>query len=308
MWNAYGGSERRTIDLYRALARHGDVKVWSEHEVKPELAAEIPIQRVGPDFPRGGVLAVIGVYFDIGPWLRRARPVRTRLVVNTPTIRLTHERILRLLGDTEQAPEIVYCSEALARKMGFPGTTELSMIDTARFAPAPEPPRRPRFTVGRLSRDFDAKHHPDDPSFYRELVEDGCDVRIMGGTVLTGHCGPGVTLLPAGAEDPVAFLRSLDCFYYRTAPRWFEAYGRVLFEAMACGVPVVCHRRGGYRVHVRDGHDAFLFDTPEEARAIIRRLRDEPELRASVGREARATVLRMYEGQDVRLAESYFGV
>jgi glycosyltransferase involved in cell wall biosynthesis len=158
-----------------------------------------------------------------------------------------------------------------------------------------------------MSRDVDFKHHADDPAFYGRLVEDGCDVRLLGGTVLAPRCGPGVTLLPVGAEEAADYLRSIDCFYYRTAPHWFETYGRVVFEAMASGLPVVCERRGGYREHMTDGRDAFLFDTPGQARAILQRLKDDAELRVAVGREARATVLRMYAGHDRRLAESYFG-
>ena len=65
-----------------------------------------------------------------------------------------------------------------------------------------------------------------------------------------------VELLRAGAEEPAVFLRSLDCFVYRTSARWFEAYGRVIVEAMATGLPIVAGRDGGYTDYLRHGINA----------------------------------------------------
>jgi glycosyltransferase involved in cell wall biosynthesis len=307
MWDAAGGSEWRTMELYRSLSRHGEVRIWSEYPVAPAVAAAVPVARIGPEHPTGGVLAIIGVYFEIGPWLRRARPSRVRLLVNTPNADQTHVRYLRLLGDTGVAPEVLYSSAELAARIGLPGAVERSMIDVARFRPDPELPVRERFTVGRASRDVAFKHHPEDPELYARLVAAGCDVRLMGATTLAGRCPPEVTLLPANAVDMPEFLRQLDCFYYRTDPTWFESYGRVVWEAMACGLPVVCERRGGYAELLRHGSDAFLFDTMEEALSLLGDLHADPALRASVGAEARRTIDRSYRDLEGELARSYFG-
>lgn len=80
------------------------------------------------------------------------------------------------------------------------------------------------------------------------MISAGCTVRIMGGTVLRNwipNPTPGLELLPLCRENSATFLRGLDCFLYRTHDNWFETFGRVVFEAMACGLPVVAHRRGG---------------------------------------------------------------
>ena len=54
------------------------------------------------------------------------------------------------------------------------------------------------------------------------------------------------------------FLRTLDCFVYRTSESWFEAYGRVVIEAMATALPVVASPRGGYVQHLREDVNALL--------------------------------------------------
>ena len=149
---------------------------------------------------------------------------------------------------------------------------------------------------GRLSRDVSRKHHPRDPYVYAALAAAGVDVRIMGGTCLRQRVVPELaeSLLPAGAVPAADFLRGLDCFYYRTGERILEAFGRVVFEAMACGLPVVCSRRGGYADYITHGVNGFLFDTEDEAIALILRLRDDPALRYRIGHAARRTVESLY--------------
>ena len=161
--------------------------------------------------------------------------------------------------------------------------------------------------MGRLSRDQPEKHHPADPALYRRLAGLGCEVRVMGGTCLAGDGdgSPAVRLLPAGARAPEDFLRGLDAFFYRTGPGCVEAFGRVVVEAMACGLPVVCARGGGYGEVVEDGRSGFLFDTDAEAEAILLRLRGDPALRRSVGRAARARVEALYS-TDRRRAHADF--
>jgi glycosyltransferase involved in cell wall biosynthesis len=101
-------------------------------------------------------------------------------------------------------------------------------------------------------------------------------------------------MLRAGSRRPADFLRGLDCFYYRTSEQWLEAYGRVVLEALGCGLPVVCGRRGGYADYIAHGVNGFLFDTTEQAIALILRLRDDVALRDRLGRAARRTVEEIY--------------
>jgi glycosyltransferase involved in cell wall biosynthesis len=105
---------------------------------------------------------------------------------------------------------------------------------------------------------------------------------------------PGLTVLPATAQRAELFLQALDCFFYRTSPEWIEAFGRVVFEAMACGLPVVCERRGGYVEFIEHGRNGFLFDTEEEAFRILLRLREDAPWRQAVGAEARKTTEEIF--------------
>jgi D-inositol-3-phosphate glycosyltransferase len=71
-------------------------------------------------------------------------------------------------------------------------------------------------------------------------------------------------------------------------PSYYESFGMVALEAMACGSPVVASRVGGLTTTVRDGVTGFL--VPEgDAGALAERLAAvlaDPRLRERLGREA----------------------
>jgi glycosyltransferase involved in cell wall biosynthesis len=74
-----------------------------------------------------------------------------------------------------------------------------------------------------------------------------------------------------------------------------EQFGRVLVEAMACGVPVVGSDLGGIPLVMGD---AGLVCPPGDAAALadrIAELRDDPELRAGMRREGLRRVAELYD-------------
>ncbi len=82
---------------------------------------------------------------------------------------------------------------------------------------------------------------------------------------------------------------------YRTHPGYFEAFGRVVLEAMLCGVPVVAEARGGYARHIQHGENDFLFEDPREAFAQQNALREDRTLRMRISRAAHETALHFFE-------------
>jgi glycosyltransferase involved in cell wall biosynthesis len=286
--------------------------LWSEHEYKshqvdPEIAKKYPVKRIVPErfeFPKSGTFVFVGAFFPVGPWIRYTDPRRIILIYNTWHPQKKFRRKLRLLSNGgRREVEVVYASELMKRWAGdYPGFVEPSLIDVERFVPVPSNTRSSHststpFTVGRLSRPVSHKHHPEDAALYRRLVEEGCRVRIMGPSpALEAQLGglESVELLAMGAQEAPLFLQSLDCFFYRTSEEYLEAWGRVVTEAMACGLAVVCHNRGGYAEAIEHGRNGFLFESQREALEILLLLKEDPALRERVGREARRTAEELF--------------
>jgi len=93
-----------------------------------------------------------------------------------------------------------------------------------------------------------------------------------------------------------AFYQSLDAFVLpsRTRPGWKEQFGRVLIEAMACGVPVVASRCGEAPNVV--GNAGLVFDEEDVAglAAHLGELISQPQRRAELARRGRARVIERY--------------
>lgn len=104
--------------------------------------------------------------------------------------------------------------------------------------------------------------------------------RLLPDAIFTGYLG--------GEELAVAYA-SADLFVF---PSTTDTFGNVVLEAQASGIPVIVSDVGGPRDLVHHGKDGFVtraLDTTELAGAI-RRLVEDPSLRASMGIAARGRV------------------
>jgi len=113
----------------------------------------------------------------------------------------------------------------------------------------------------------------------------------------------------AGISELVTFLgtRSQDTlpYYYSAAeavvvPSYYESFGMVALEAMACGTPVVASQVGGLAFLVQDGITGFTVpvDEPLALADRLRILTTNPELQHKMGREA-AEFARNYSWEKI---------
>lgn len=304
------GSEMHVMALHDLLAPVADVRIWSaSRTVDPQLHERAHIRRIlgrlAP-FPTGGTLVIVGSFFWLGPWIRLARPERTVLIQTTDEPDALEAR-LRQLSHVAGPVELVFPSETLRARSRYDGVVELSPIRLDDFAASRE--RRDEahpFTVGRISPDLPSKHYESDPSLYHRLTEAGVRVRLVGATCLSeALAGLGaVEVLPEILQaDVPGFLRSLDCFVYRTSIP--ESYGRVVAEAMACGVPVVVQRAAGIAEHLEHGTTGFVADTDDEVVAVIDRLRVDRALARRVGQAGGEMIRRLQAVHSEAIREFY---
>jgi glycosyltransferase involved in cell wall biosynthesis len=308
--NAFGGSEQRVADYFALLSPHADVTLWAEEEPVGELK-RLPFRRLDPangSLPKGGTLVLVGIFIERGHWLARTRPERLVIVYNTPEL----YRLRRLLDFIARAglpkAELVFPSETHRASTQMAGFVDWGLYDFEAFTPARRAPESGRFTVGRLSRDERYKHHPQDIRLYRHLADRGMRVRLMGASVLRERLGDreSIEVLDAGVIGAPSFLQSLDAFIYRTGPVWSEPSGRVVVEAMACELPVVVGRNGGYRELIDHGTNGFLFDTHVEAVGYLDALRSDPALARRVGLAARSTVVGRFGHSHIARVREFF--
>ena len=313
-----GGSENQAASLQRMLSPHADVRLWSTAPPLLPHYAGLPITTIDPArglLPDGGTLILAGHYFDCGDWIEKA--AFDRVVINV-NLNLPNQ-LVRRLGELELAVRVSRVDFTLTSRMfreffGLPGEIEFSLPDVTRFTPTRDGPRPgAHLVIGRHSRDDRAKHHPNDPALYRELVARGHRLRILGGMALArafagDPSAAAVTLLREGSEDARDFLSGLDCYLYRKHVNFFETGGTAVLEAMAMALPVILFRdRVGAGELIEHGEEGFLVDTDAEALACIDRLAADPGLRAAIGAAARRKVVAVMKDQEARILAYYLG-
>jgi glycosyltransferase involved in cell wall biosynthesis len=298
-----GGAETLSSDLCQALNRHGTpTRLWSESP--GPFVSHFKGTSINPYngiLPKGGTLLLVGTYFGIDPWIDYVRPERLLLLCVNSDPRQLYAMLATLERASLPRVELIYVSTRLRDTLQLPGQVCPEFVDLDRFTPRAEP-KQDVFSIGRLSRDVPEKHHPQDPSLYRMLGGQGIRSRLMGGTCLQSALGdePTVDLLGINSEKPEDFLRTLDVFYYRTHPTLHESSGRVIVEAMACGLPIVAHKSGGYTDWVKPGENGYIFSTQEEALQLLLLLRNDAGLREKLARGARQSAIRI-AGQPAQL-------
>jgi len=72
-------------------------------------------------------------------------------------------------------------------------------------------------------------------------------------------------------------------------PSYFESFGRVFFEAMAVGIPIICAKNTGIHGYFNEGEAGFsvLHDDVADIEEKLSLLLNSPELRKEMGRKAK---------------------
>jgi glycosyltransferase involved in cell wall biosynthesis len=92
------------------------------------------------------------------------------------------------------------------------------------------------------------------------------------------------------------FYRQLDALVLpsRSRPNWVEQFGRVLIEAMACGVPVVGSDCGEIPNVIDDAGLVFPEEDAGALRASLTRLMQDPDLWSDLARRGRERVINHF--------------
>ncbi|MDZ4736483.1 MAG: glycosyltransferase [Rhodospirillaceae bacterium] len=124
----------------------------------------------------------------------------------------------------------------------------VNIIDLDEWRPRCKRQKNARPVIGRHSRDHSDKW----PETAHDLLaaypdRSEFDVSILGGAEvprsILGRLPDNWTVFQFNSITPYEFLARLDVFVYFTHSSYIEAFGRVIFEAMAVGVPVILPTR-----------------------------------------------------------------
>lgn len=191
----------------------------------------------------------------------------------------------------------------LARAWGARGEVDFAPHAVPRWERLPRPAERP-FTVGYAGRLVESKGLLDLLAAVRGLTAPVELLLIGDGELrdrLEGQPIPGsrVNVIDGlGHERMAEGYAHLDVLVLpsRTTPTWKEQFGRVIVEALWCGVPVIGSDSGEipWLIELTGGGLVFPEGDPAALTAALNELRAAPALRERLAGSGRAAVERMF--------------
>lgn len=241
----------------------------------------------------GGALKRLGVPFGV----QGAENIDRRLPL---PVRLLRSRVLR------DAAFVATRSESagrLARAWGARGEVALAPHAVPSWPEAPVRRERP-FTVGYAGRLVPSKGLLDLLAAVR-LLPTPVELLLIGDgeqrAQLEGQPIPGSrvrVLDDLSHEQMAAGYAQLDVLALpsHTTPTWKEQFGRVIVEALWCGVPVVGSDSGEipWLIELTGGGLVYPEGDSEALAARLAELREQPELRERLAQTGRAAVERLF--------------
>jgi len=130
---------------------------------------------------------------------------------------------------------------------------------------------------------------------------DGAERRRIEGLVQTYGLGDRVTFVgQVPHEELITYYSAADMC---VVPSYYEPFGLVAIEAMACGTPVIASAVGGLQFTVIPEETGLLVP-PEDSTALaaaIQRLIDQPEWARTLGANGRERVIAQFDWQAIAL-------
>ncbi len=175
-------------------------------------------------------------------------------------------------------------------------------VDTDLFQPGPNIQKQPNsvVAVGRLDKvkqlDLLLRACSKIPDCRLTLIGEGSEKQNL--MSLAKELGIPLDLPGNLPHEDLPGMISKHRVYAITSSR--EGHSKSLIEAMACGMPSVVTNVPGLRTAVRDGVDGILAEPDERSiREAITRLFDDPVLCTSLGKEARAVIIKNYSQEKI---------
>lgn len=254
--------------------------------------------------------------YNLATWLamRQARAAGAKRLFFTwqnlarrypPPFNLMQRQVLQhadfaLMGNREAVE--VWCSK------GYYGPSRVIPqfgVDPVLFAPAARAPGR-AFVIGSANRRLVAEKGVDMllraaaglPGAWRlHIAGDGPELAVL--QHLAGELGIAARVHFDGvipSDQVPAYLRQMDALALtsRTLPNWKEQFGRVLVEAMACGVPVIGSSSGEIPNVIGDAGMIIHEEDIDGLRNALLKLMQDDALRLELGRRGRQRVLERF--------------
>jgi glycosyltransferase involved in cell wall biosynthesis len=260
---------------------------------------------------RGTGVPVLQTFHALGSVKRREQGAAD----TSPRSRIDHER--RLCREVDHV--IATCTDEVAElaALGLPASRATVIpcgVDVSRFRPGPVPPGPRRHRLLSIGRLVERKGVATVIDALAALPD--AELVVAGGSAADAlDADPEVQRLRRvaarrGVTDRVRFVGSVACKdvpdlmlasdVVVTVP-WYEPFGIVPLEAMACARPVMGSAVGGLLDTVVPGLTGELVPPrrPAELTAALRQLLDDPARRAAYGAAGRRRAVELYDWRQV---------
>jgi UDP-glucose:tetrahydrobiopterin glucosyltransferase len=226
-------------------------------------------RRVLAEGPAAGFDAVLNLAYDWLPfWLTPTAPLPIFHLVSMGSVSEAMDEVIAEIARWDQR-RLAFHTRAQAADFALPQPPVVvgNGFDLAAYGFCDQPQQ----LLGWVGRVAPEKGLEDAAAAAAQL---GLPLAVWGLVEDPAYAARVEASVPAGTLQWRGFLPTAQlqaalghCRALLNTPKWNEAYGNVVVEAMACGVPVVAYRRGGPAELVQPGLNGLLVE-PDNVAAL----------------------------------------